>query len=273
MRCARWLCLLILMSVSAVSFAGDIQIFCAPGLRVYLDGELMGTSSAKEDGLFLSNVPAGMRSVRVEKDGFVPQTIEVEVSDYPIEVRVGKLSPGPFASYTKEPEASTVTQLHGNLTITSAPQNCTVEIDGKSETKDTPQLSIGRIAAGEHTISFSKPGYEPISRVVTIHPKADITVRGDLFAGKVETTYEGRGALRVISKPMRCTVRFRGKIEEKIHSTLNLTQIPAGEYPIFVSIRGRKLSTNVLIMNEQRTILEVSFIKGDEPFVISHVPH
>jgi hypothetical protein len=260
------------MSVSAVSFAGDIQVFCEPGLRVYLDGELMGISSTQEDGLFLSNAPEGMRRIRVEKDGFVPQSIEVEVSDYPIEVRVGKLSPGPFASYTKEPDAGTVPQLHGNLTITSAPQNCTVEIDGKSETKDTPQLSIGRIAAGEHTISFSKPGYEPISRVVTIHPKADVTVRGDLFAGKVETTYEGRGALRVISNPSRCTVRFRGKTEEKIHMSLNLTQIPAGEYPIFVSIRGRKLSTNVLIMNEQRTILEVSFVKGDEPFVVSYVP-
>lgn len=272
MKRTRQFCLLFLMSLSAVSFAGDIQVFCEPGLRVYLDGELMGTSSAKEDGLFLSNARVGMRRIRVEKDGFVPQSIEVEVSDFPIEVRVGQLSPAPLARSTKEPEASTVTQLVGNLTITSAPQNCTVEIDGKSETKDTPELSIGRIAAGEHTISFSKPGYEPISGVVAIHPGADVTVRGDLFAGKVETTYEGRGALRVISNPNRCTVRFRGKTEEKIHMSLNLTHIPAGEYPIVVSIRGRKLSTNVLIRDGQRTILEVSFIKGDEPFVVSHVP-
>lgn len=273
MKIARWLCLFFVMSLSAVSFAGDIQVSCSPGLRVYLDEEFMGTSSANQDGLFLINVPHGTRIIRVEKDGFVPQSIEVEVSDFPIEVRVGQLSPGPFARYTKEPEAGTVAQLVGNLTITSAPQNCTVEIDGKSETKDTPQLSIGRIAAGEHTISFSKPGYEPISHVVTIHPGADVTVRGDLFAGKVETTYEGRGALRVISNPKRCTVRFRGKTEEKIHMNLNLTHIPAGEYPIVVSIRGRKLSTSVLIMDGQRIILEVSFVKGDEPFVVSYVPH
>ena len=77
MNRARQICLLFLMSVSAVSFAGDIQVFCAPGLRVYLDGELMGTSSAKEDGLFLTNVPNGARTVRVEKDGFLPQSIQV----------------------------------------------------------------------------------------------------------------------------------------------------------------------------------------------------
>ena len=273
MKYARRMCLFFVMIAAAVSFAGDIQVFCSPGLRVYLDGELMGASSAKEDGLFLMNVSQGTRIIRVEKDGFVPQNIEVEVSNFPIEVTVGELSPEPVVRYKKETDADTVKQLVGNLVVTSAPQNCVVEIDGKPETKDNPQLSIGRIAAGEHTISFSKPGYETVSDVVTIHPGAKVTVRGDLFAGKVEVFYEGRGALRVSSNPMRCTIRFRGKMEDKIHPTFNLTHIPAGEYPIVFEIRGRKLSRNVLIMDGQRAVITVSFVKGNEPFSVSYVPN
>jgi hypothetical protein len=53
---------------------------------------------------------------------------------------------------------------------------------------------------------------------------------------------------------------------------LNLSRIPAGEHPIVVSIPGRELTTKILIFDEQITVVKVSFIKGDEPFVISHVP-
>jgi len=272
MRRARWMCCFV-MTVAAVSFAADIQVSSSPGLRIYLDGKFMGTSSAREDGLFLTNVPIGAHTIRVEKDGFVPQNIQIEVSDYPMEVRVGQLSPEPEIRYKTKAEPDPVKQLFGNLVVTSAPQNCVVELDGTSETKDTPQLSIGRIVAGEHTISFSKPGYESITDVVTIHPGANVTVRGDLFAGKVDVQYEGRGALRVISNPQRCTVRFRGKTEEKTHIHLNVTHIPAGEYPIEISIRGRKLHRNVLIMDANRTILEVSFVKGQEPFVVAYEPN
>jgi len=267
------MCLIFVMSVAALSFAGDIQVSCPPGLRIYLDDTLMGTSNTKEDGLFLTAVPTGAHTIRVEKDEFLPKNIRIEVSDYPVEVRVGTLSPQPFAQYRKKAEPEEAKQLFGNLVVTSAPQNCVIELDGASETKEIPRLSIGRIAAGEHTISFSKPGYEPITDVFTIHPGADVTVRGDLIAGKVEVLYEGRGSMRVFSNPKRCTVRFRGKTEEKLHPFLNVTHIPAGEYPIEISIKGRKLYRNLLIMDGHRTDLDVSFVKGQKPFTVSYVPN
>jgi len=272
MNCARLICMVFVMSVAALSVAGDIQVFCSPGLRVYLDNEFIGTSSAKEDGLFLMSVANGSRTIRVEKDGFVPQRIQIEVSKFPIEVTVGDLSPEPVVHYKNPAEAETVKQLVGNLVITSAPQNCVVEIDGRSETKTTPQLSIDGLAAGEHTISFSKSGYDPISGVVTIQPGAEVTVRGNFKAGRVETIHEGKGSLRVISTPMRCTVRFSGMMRQKSHPKLNLTFIPAGEYSIAVSIPGRELSEKILILDRQRTIVEVDFSNSDEPIVVSYVP-
>jgi hypothetical protein len=273
MKFKHWSLFCLLLTVAVVSSAGDIQVSCQPDLQIYLDGKFKGTSNAMEDGLFLANVPPGAHTIRVEKEGFQPKNIRIEVSDHPVEIRVGKLSPQPFAQYQKTAEPEEVKQLFGELNVTSAPQNCVVEIDGESEPKEIPQLSIGRIAAGKHTISFSKPGYETITGVFAVHPGAEVTVRGDLFAGKIETLYEGRGSLQVFSNPQRCKIRFRGKVEDKIHPNFNLTQIPAGEYPIVVEIKGRSLSRNVLIMDGQRAVVTVNFVKGEEPFSVSYVPN
>jgi hypothetical protein len=259
--------------VAAVSFAADIQVSCPPDLRIYLDNQFMGTSDTVQDGLYLMDIRKGSHIIRVEKDGFIPQNIQVEVSDFPIEVRVGKLVPDPSAQYKTQAKAPAVKKDVGYLVVTSAPQNCIVEIDGRTETKETPQLSIEGLASGEHRISFSKPGFETISGVIKIPSGAEITVRGNLFSGEIETIHEGRGSLKIYSKPKRCTVHFRGKREDKTSLTLNQTLIPAGEYPIVVEIQGRELSTNVLIRDEMRTVLEVSFMKGDEPFTVSYVPH
>jgi len=271
MKCARWFCLF-LIAASAVSFAGDIQVFCPPGLRMFLDGEFMGTSSERDDGLFLMNVPYGTRTIRVEKDGFVPQSIQVEVSNFPIEVTVGELSPEPVVRYLEDAEAEMVMQLVGNLVVTSAPQNCVVEIDGKLTSKETPQLSIEGLTAGEHTIAFSKEGYDPISGVVEIRPGTEVRVRGNLKDGRIETVHEGKGSLRVVSKPLRCSVRFAGMTREKTQPKLNMTHIPAGEYTIVISIPGQELSEKVLIFNRQWTIVTVDFSNKNEPVVVSYVP-
>jgi hypothetical protein len=264
--------LVILTIVPALSFAGDIQVACEPGLRVYLDGKFVGTSSAKEDGLFLASVPRGAHVVRVEKDGFVPQSFRVEVETLPIEVKVKALSPEPPMRPEGETGGAAAKQPVGKLLVTSAPQDCIVEIDGKEQNKSVPLLLIEGLAAGEHPISFSKPGYDRISGVVTIRPGLEVTIRGDLKAGKVETVYEGYGSLRVISTPEHCMVRFLGKTNEKTHGRLNISYIPAGEHRIVVLWKNLEVSGKILIAKGYRTVVEVSFMKGDTPFVVSYEP-
>jgi hypothetical protein len=39
-----------------------------------------------------------------------------------------------------------------------------------------------------------------------------------------------------------------------------------------VEIPGRKLVREIVILDGQRTLAEVSFMEGDEPFVVSHRP-
>jgi len=272
MKRLLWLCLVLLTIVPALSFAGDIQVRCEPGLRVYLDGKLVGTSNSKDDGLFLANVPEGAHVIRVEEDGFVPQSFQVDVRKLPIEVSVEAFSPETPMGHEGETGGATVKEPPGTLLVTSAPQDCVVEIDGKAENKSVPFLRIEGLAAGEHQIAFSKPEYDRISGVVTIQPRVVVTVRGDLKAGKLETIYEGKGSLRVNTTPQHCMVRFLGTTREKIHARLNLSYIPAGEHRIVVLWKNLEVSGKVMIINGYRTVLVVSFMKGDKPFVVSYQP-
>ena len=272
MKCARWLLLLVAMGAAGVASAGDIQVFCEPGLRVYLDGELAGISSRLDDGLYLMDVGRGTHAVRVEKDGFAPQTFEVVVGQDPLEITVGDFTPLAAEAAEPAPAAASAELPLGSLVVTSAPQNCVVEIDGTPHTKTTPQMTIGGLAAGEHTVRFVKPGYETVSERVTVLPGGTVAVRGNLKAGELEAVHTGQGSLRVFCKPAKCTVRFNGKIDTTSGGRLNMTHIPAGEYRLKVSISGRELEKDIVIMDDHRTIVEVSFFKGEDPFVVSHQP-
>lgn len=272
MRHARGIILLIVLAVAASAAAGDIQVLCEPGLRVYLDGELAGISSRLDDGAYLSDIPRGLHTVRVEKDGFLPQSFEVLVGQAPVEVTVGAFEPAPPGAGAAGAAGAGTSMAVGTLVVTSAPQNCVVEVDGTPHTKTSPQLTIGGITGGEHTLRFTKPGYEPVAKKVVMQPGARVAVHGNLKAAEVVAVQEGWGSLRVVSEPSRCTVKFMGKTSEKTTMNLNLSRIPAGEHPIIVSIPGRELTTKVLILDEQTTIVKVNFIYGSVPFVISHVP-
>jgi len=266
---------LILVLVTAnISLAGDIQVICEPGLRIYLDDKLAGTSSAKEDGFFLADVRNGSHIIRVEKDGYVPQAFEVEVTGLPVEVKLEALVPLPPEPEPVAPTPAPLKPAVGILVITSAPQNCVVEIDGsRTETKNTPTLTLSDLVIGRHTISFSKVGYETISGTFFVQPDTATIVRGNLIDGKVEAGgAEGKGSVRVISKPTNCEVRFAGKLYDKQYRILNITYIPAGDYRMVVEWGGRTLSAVVPVLDSRKTIVEVSFMEGDSPFVITTEP-
>jgi hypothetical protein len=267
---------LILALVTAnISLAGDIQVLCEPGLRIYLDNKLAGTSSVKEDGFFLADVRNGSHIIRVEKEGFVPQAFEVEVTDPPIEVKVEALVPLPPEPEPAAPTPAPIKPAVGMIVITSAPQNCVVEIDGtRIETKNTPTLTLSDLVIGRHTISFSKEGYETISGTFFVQPGTVSSVRGNLIDGKVEAgdEGEGEGSVRVISKPTNCEVHFAGKHYDKQYRILNVSHIPAGDHRMVVEWGGRTLSAVVPISNGKRTIVKVSFMKDDRPFVITTEP-
>jgi hypothetical protein len=272
MRRLHWLLLLLAVSASAASFAADIQVSCEPGVRVYLDGKPVGTSSAKDDGLFLPNVRGGTHVVRVEKDGFVPQEFKVAVEKLPVEVKVAAFVPLPPDRAASEPAAPEVNEATGGILITSAPQKCTVELDGKSQDKTLPVLRLEGLAVGDHAIAFSKEGYARLAGVVKVFPGGTITVRGDLQTGTLENISEGKGSLRVYSSPEFCKIFILGKTRDKAASVFNLSYLPAGEHHMVVTWRNQQLSTDVLISDHRRTVVTVSFMQKETPFVVTYEP-
>ncbi len=273
MRSARLLVLLLALGLPAVALAGDIQVTCEPGLHVYLDGQLVGTTNTNEDGLFLANVPEGKHTGRVDKPGCLPQGFAVEITKLPIQVKVRKFVPILGGIHVdREPDKPDQSEVVGKLTITSAPQNCTVAIDGKREAKTVPFLTVGSLLRGRHTIAFDRPGKEPISTTIDMEPGTDITVRGDLLNGKVDVYYEGEGSLRVLSTPIVCTVSILGNVRDKRDPIMNMTHLPAGRHRMVVSWGGREMSTDVLISNHYRTVVTVNFGRDRTPFTFSYEP-
>ena len=263
---------LAVLSAAALASAGDIQVLCEAGLRVMLNGRLVGISSAREDGLFLVGVPVGVHTLTVEKDGYRLQTFRVEVSEHPIEIAVGEFvrelpSPaeGAFAP-AKHAETS------ATVVITSAPQNCDVELDGVLHGKRTPQLVLSGVAPGDHEISFAKDGYPPIRGKFAARPGVKTAVRGNLIDGQVEVVHAGVGSLRVFCRPDRCRVRFRGQLAETSRGRWNLSHVPAGEHQLVVSLRGQERAAAVVIADGRRTVVSVSFLPGEEPIAVSYQP-
>lgn len=273
MKRLHCLFLFLVMGFSVVTLlAGDIQVSCEPDLRVYLDDKLAGTSSSKEDGLVLANVKSGTHVIRVEKNGFVPQTFKVEVPALPIEVKVQEFTPLPPERRADETRSVITRGDVGDLAVTSVPQNCVVEIDGKTRTKNTPILLIDSLAPGEHQISFSKEGYKQLTGTVKIKAGSEVTVRGDLTTGKLENVYSGNGSLRLTSNPQYCTVRLLGETTDKTRPVLNLKKLPAGEHRIVVSYKSVERSSTVTINAGQRTIVNVNLMNANEPFTFSYEP-
>ena len=70
---------------------GSLRVLGEPGLQIYLDGQLQGTTTKEPGGLVLPKVPVGSHRLKVVRQGFTPRTIQVVVKAG--ETRIIKLPP------------------------------------------------------------------------------------------------------------------------------------------------------------------------------------
>ncbi len=97
-RVRRAVALAVILAAAGFTAAGDLQVTCRPGHRVYLDDVFVGLTIADQDGLYLRGVSAGPHTVRVEKLGFVPVERSVEVPETgAVEIQVLHLDATPDA--------------------------------------------------------------------------------------------------------------------------------------------------------------------------------
>ena len=290
MRHACWLVVVLAMVVAAPLYAADIQIQCEPGLQVFVDGELVGVSTAEDDGFHIADIAEGAHLLRIEKEGFRSQTFTVDMHDTDLQVEVGPFQPLPQRATEETPTPRAVDEDAGtgSLMILTAPQSCVVVLDGKPHTKDVPRLKLEGVAAGEHAIAFSAPGQPRISVKLTVEAGQEITVRANLNLGEikvlrdgetevvkdreVDVTPWGKGSVRFYSEPRVCTINFNGNVIQKATPVVNRSFIPAGDYPIVASRGAREVRGTITIKRNQRAIVTVNLADPLSPFTVAYEP-
>jgi tetratricopeptide (TPR) repeat protein len=125
-----------------------IHVDATPGpSMVFLDGRYAGLTP-----LDIPGVAPGGHTVRVEKDGWMPGSSPIMVTeDVPLAVRL-----------TLYPEPS------GRLIVESTPAGAYVYLDGRQVGR-TP-LDLPAVPAGIHRVAVQKPRYDPWEGGVTVRP-------------------------------------------------------------------------------------------------------
>lgn len=71
---------LYLIGSMAAAQTGTLQIYCEPGINIYIDNQYKGKSNTEMAGLLIEDLPIGVISVRAVKTGYASQTSEVSIS-------------------------------------------------------------------------------------------------------------------------------------------------------------------------------------------------
>ena len=73
---------------------GSLLIICEPGMRVYIDKELVGFSSEDHDGFYAKGIQAGKRKIVLKKKGYIPRSFVVEILENTlVEKEISSLTP------------------------------------------------------------------------------------------------------------------------------------------------------------------------------------
>src|SRR6202035_5234118 len=68
----------------------------------------------------------------------------------------------------------------GLMTIDSTPQGAQVQIDGTTDPSWVTPLTLSGLAAGQHSVTFSKPGYSTDTRTVAVASGSKVSVTSRL---------------------------------------------------------------------------------------------
>jgi eukaryotic-like serine/threonine-protein kinase len=125
--------------------------------------------------------------------------------------------------------------LTGALSIQSAPEGASIEIDGQSTAFLTPHTAAA-IRAGSHTVRILKPGFEAQTRVINVEA-------GQTFPLNVSLS-ELRATVSITSEPPGAQISIDGKNTGRI--TPATVMLLKGRYAIGLQKQGFLQVTNTL---------------------------
>ena len=150
---------LVLMSSVSVSAAGtgDIQIYCEPGVEIYIDGHFRDKTNDFDEGLYVEGLTPGRHSLKAVKPGYKPALQDFDIKAYqsntPIKL---KFEDREYKVRKLESEVEETVAKVGSFELMSAPEGSKVYLDGNYI--GTSNIAVDDIAIGKHKIKFEKKG-------------------------------------------------------------------------------------------------------------------
>lgn len=175
--------------VSLESITGTLTVLTKPtGADIFVQGDPKGPSNV--DGrLVIDNVPEGVITIEVRKDGYKPRklTVDLKANESKL-VTVPQLEPKP-----------------GNLKIESKPEGAKIYWDGLL-VGTTPHI-LKDLKPEQHKIKVSLENYDDKTKIVQVIPNMTKTTVFVLDAKF--------GTLTVVSQPSECTIIVDGSTKGK----------------------------------------------------------
>ena len=141
---------------------GYIRVACEPGIQVYLDGALAGTTSEKRGGIIISGISATRHVLRFEKKGYHVQEAAVDVGFLKVlDYSVRPFTPRPETDQNGSPAKPVAEKKVGSILIQSEPTACTINISalGVNEyEKYRDEVEFDHLPVGTYKATFSALG-------------------------------------------------------------------------------------------------------------------
>jgi hypothetical protein len=192
------------------------------GSEIRIDGAYVGQTPA-----FLSSLPLGKYRMKIDKTGFAPKTVVLELDD-----RV----PRQYNISLKSNSAS--------VTVTSDPAGARVVLNNVQ--KGTTPVTIERAPVGENTIELQKEGFEAYKEQVKLQAGADNRVTAKLTPIPAE--------LKVVSLPPDARIYFRN--ERAGLAPVTLRDLEPGQYRVRAELEGYAPLSRTVSLNHGETKTE-----------------
>lgn len=168
-----WTCVVVLAVVgAAVGEAGFLQINAESGVVVYLDGERVGVTSEELGGLFVVDVPAGERLLRLERDGFEAQELTVRVGAGRVSVHdVGQFAPQMLLQQSGDRHSVALRRLTGTLVVQTLPVESVIDLPGlglREQRKARDLWQVEHVPVGSYALTVAALGREAQVEVVVV---------------------------------------------------------------------------------------------------------
>ena len=234
---------------------GAIQVSTSPnGATVTLDHDETRTAPAT----FL-NVDPGTHTIVATLEGYDPVSRTIQVS--PGQTAQTSITLGPVSTSS------------GSIWVRSVPSGANIYLDGIY--RGSTPMTIGNLAAGDHTVRLRRTGYQEYSTVVTVPAGGTAELQPTLTP-----LSSASGSVDVVSYPAGASVYLDDVYQGVTNpfDTLNIPDVGVGEHDLSLTLGGYYDYVTTVTVNAGRTtsvVATLTDLPGANPngqVAVSSVP-